>query len=83
MSDKYYVGKKNYNSNFTFDRYNFRSNVDVDVIKGLTATINMAGRVEKVNSPPVNTQDFFAVLGALSPSVAPMVYPGGWICGNT
>ena len=76
LSDKYYVGKKNYNSNFTFDRYNFRSNVDVDVIKGLTATINMAGRVEKVNSPPVNTQDFFAVLGALSPSVAPMVYPG-------
>lgn len=76
LSSQYYQGEKNYNSNFEFDRYNFRSNVDIEVTKDFSATVNLAGRVEKINSPSVDTQSFFGVLGGMSPSVSPIFYPG-------
>lgn len=40
------------NDNFTkYTRFNFRSNLDVDVSKDLTASLSVGTRVEKLNSP--------------------------------
>jgi len=40
------------NDNLTdYSRFNFRSNLDVDVTKDLTASLNIASRVEDLNSP--------------------------------
>ncbi len=76
LTSEYYVGQKNYDSNFKFDRYNFRSNVDVNVTKDFTATLNLAGRVEKINSPNVSTQALYSYLYGISSLLSPIAYPG-------
>ncbi len=76
LTSQYYVGQKNYNSNFQFDRYNFRSNVDVNVTKDFTATLNLAGRVEKINSPNVSTSVLYSYLYGISSLLSPIAYPG-------
>ena len=53
---KYVVGVKKYNSNFTLDRYNFRSNLDFYVARNLVLKINLGGRIEKINEPRVTIQ---------------------------
>jgi len=40
-----------YNTNFQFNRFNFRSNLDVDVSKELTLSVNIAARMEDTNEP--------------------------------
>ena len=40
-----------YDPSFRLDRYNFRSNIDLQLNKSLTAFLNVAGYVENVNSP--------------------------------
>jgi TonB-linked SusC/RagA family outer membrane protein len=76
LSSQYYVGQKNYDSNFKFDRYNFRSNVDVNVTKDFTATLNLSGRLEKINSPNVSTQALYSYLYGMTSLLSPIAYPG-------
>ncbi len=40
-----------YDPAFKLDRYSFRSNIDFQLNKNLTAFLNVAGYVEKINSP--------------------------------
>lgn len=40
-----------YDPSFRLDRYNFRSNIDLQLNKSLKAYLNVAGYVENVNSP--------------------------------
>jgi len=40
-----------YNTNFQFNRFNFRSNLDIDVSKELTLSINISARMEDTNEP--------------------------------
>ncbi len=76
LSSQYYVGQKNYDSNYKYDRYNFRSNVDVNVTKDFTATLNLAGRVEKINSPNVTSSVLYSYLYGLTSLISPIAYPG-------
>lgn len=48
----------NYDPSFYLKRYNFRSNIDIKLNKNLKAFLNVAGYLEKQNSP-------FGVFGAL------------------
>lgn len=41
----------NYDPQFKLDRYNFRSNIDLQLNPGLSAFLNLAGYVEEQNSP--------------------------------
>ena len=41
----------NYDPNFSLNRYNFRSNIDVQINKNLKAFLNVAGYLEKQNMP--------------------------------
>lgn len=40
-----------YNTNYQFNRFNFRSNLDIDVSKYLTVTVSMTARMEDTNEP--------------------------------
>lgn len=42
---------ENYNSNYTYNRYNYRSNVDIDVSPTTLLSINIGGRVGKNHEP--------------------------------
>lgn len=42
---------ENYNSNYTYDRYNYRANVDIDVTPTTLMRLNMGGRVGKKHQP--------------------------------
>lgn len=76
LSKQYYVGDKTYDSNFTFDRYNFRSNVDVNINKDFLVTINLAGRVENINSPSATTEEIYSYLYEFNSLTSPISYPG-------
>ncbi|MDR1523919.1 MAG: TonB-dependent receptor [Tannerella sp.] len=41
----------NYDPSFSMDRYNFRGNVDYDIVKNLKLSLNLASYLEKMNSP--------------------------------
>lgn len=43
--------EKDYNSNFRYNRYNYRINLDIDVTKSTTMKINLGGRVNDKRSP--------------------------------
>lgn len=40
-----------YTTNFHFNRFNFRSNIDIDLSANLTLSINVAARMEDTNEP--------------------------------
>ena len=42
---------ENYNANYTYDRYNYRANVDVDVTPTTLLGLNIGGRVAKKHQP--------------------------------
>lgn len=65
-----------YDPSFKQDRYNFRSNIDIDLNENLTAFLNVAGYLEKINSAAgayvegVSMND----LGSRSPSLWILAY---------
>lgn len=42
---------ENYNANYTYDRYNYRGNVDIDLTPTTLLKLNMGGRVGKKHQP--------------------------------
>lgn len=44
-----------YNSNFNYNRYNYRTNFDIDVTKTTSMKLNIGGRLEKRNEPNAST----------------------------
>lgn len=74
--DQYYQGVKKYNSNFSFDRYNFRSNLDIDITKSFTATLNLASRIENINNDKQSDYGFIQQLYGKTSLDAPIYYPG-------
>ncbi|WP_188750742.1 SusC/RagA family TonB-linked outer membrane protein [Parapedobacter defluvii] len=57
-----------YDPSFKLDRYNFRSNIDIQLTKSLTAMLNLGGYLEKQNMPAgiYNNLDF---LSTVSPAM--------------
>lgn len=54
------ISDPEYNSNFNYNRFNYRTNIDMDVTKTTTLKFDLGGRVEVRNEP--NTQDGMANL---------------------
>ena len=74
--DQCYEGVKKYNSNYKFDRYNFRSNLDIDITKNFTATLNLAARIEDVNNDKQGNWGFIQQLYGKTSLEPPIYYPG-------
>lgn len=78
------IGNKTYNANNNFDRINFRSNVDIQVLKNLKVTVDIAGRIENINSPYNSSSSIWSNLYTFHPNAAPIyAAPGVWGGTNT
>jgi TonB-linked SusC/RagA family outer membrane protein len=71
-----------YSTNYDYSRYNVRSNVDVNINKYLTVSLDLAGRVETKVAPATSSA---AIFGALSqtPSTMPIKNRDGSIAGTS
>lgn len=78
------IGNKTYDASNSLNRFNFRSNIDVDVVKGLRMNANIAGRLENVNSPYNSMSSIWNNLYTFHPNSAPIyAAPGVWGGSNT
>ena len=69
--------------NSKYRRYNFRSNVDIDVLKNLKAIILLAGSVEDKDNPrAINTSNIFWKMSKIAPNAFPVKNPNGTWGGN-
>lgn len=66
-----------YSTQHTLDRYNLRSNIDVDVTKGLNVSLDLGGRIDKIKQPLASTWELFTWgTGELLPT-NPVLTPKG------
>ncbi len=75
------VFKKNpeskYNSNFSFDRFNLRSNIDLKVTKTTQLSIDLAGQYTMRRTANRSPDDVFVFMLHTPPHLFPMVYSDG------
>ncbi len=71
-----------YSTNRNLQRINFRSNVDVNVTKRFKVRLDLAGRLENVNSPTISAEGIFNNLYSFHPNVSP-VYAGDGVYGGS
>ncbi|CAL1516338.1 TonB-dependent receptor [Chitinophaga sp. MM2321] len=78
------AGNENEEStNSKFSRYNFRSNVDINITKRLTAYVTLGGTVEDKANPAGNTTGgLFDLMAAIPPNAFPVYNPDGSFGGN-
>lgn len=70
--------------NSKYNRFNFRSNIDVNLTKRLSATLLLGGTVEDKSNPNVlTTGTLFNQLSLLPPNVFPVRNPDGTFASNT
>ena len=78
------IGSKAYDANNKLDRFNFRSNIDINVTKQFSVAVDIAGRLENLNSPQNSSEDIWNNLYSFHPNVAPIyAAPGVWGGTNT
>lgn len=70
-------GDNDYDVRNKFDRYNFRSNIDLDVTKRLKVQVDLAGRLENRTGPGPGFQQIFSMLTGISPLAMPIFNPDG------
>lgn len=68
-------GGVSFNNNINVKRYNFRSNVDINVTKTTLLGINIAAILEDRNYPATSTGDIFNYIFKVPPVLFPMTYP--------
>ncbi|OAQ42400.1 SusC/RagA family TonB-linked outer membrane protein [Pedobacter psychrophilus] len=70
-------------SNSTYNRYNFRSNVDINLSKNLSASFKLAGSLEQKDNPfGYTTEGQFNLLASLPPNAFPVRNPNGTYGGS-
>ncbi len=70
-------------TNSKYVRYNFRSNVDIDLTQSLSATLNLAGSVEdKENPAGMSTSGIFSQMAKIAPNAFPVYNPNGTYGGS-
>jgi len=66
-----------FNTNANIKRYNFRSNVDVNLSKSLTMQLSLGGIIQNGNYPGFNMGDIFQAMKIISPIAYPVTNPDG------
>jgi len=69
----------NYNSKMKLDRYNFTSNLNLNVTKTTKLEVGIQGYIMNGNYPGRKTNDIFGAVMLASPIVFPIKYPDGRI----
>jgi len=70
-----------YKTNAQMKRYNFRSNVDINVSKTISLELGVGGIIQKGNYPGTPAPDIFNALKITSPINYPKINPDGSIAG--
>ena len=72
-----------YDANAIFKRYNFRSNIDVDLTEDMTIGLDLAGRIEHRHFPGTSAAAIFSSIYRHSPTAYPLYTPDGKFGGST
>jgi TonB-linked SusC/RagA family outer membrane protein len=74
-----------YNQNFYYNRYNYRTNLDVDFTSTSTLSLNLGGRLEERNRPisSEDQQQLFRHIYWSNPLAGPGIVDGKWIKANS
>ncbi|WP_316814549.1 TonB-dependent receptor [Pedobacter nyackensis] len=67
-----------YDPNVNFNRYNFRSNVDIDFDEDLSVSLNLFGAIENSSYPRSTASELFDMLMKVTPNAFPVKYPTGF-----
>ncbi|ARS38871.1 hypothetical protein CA265_03930 [Sphingobacteriaceae bacterium GW460-11-11-14-LB5] len=70
-----------FNTNTNFKRYNFRTNLDIDINSTLTVGLDLAGRLETKNFPGTATSTIYNNISTYPSNLFPMLYADGKIGG--
>jgi TonB-linked SusC/RagA family outer membrane protein len=70
-----------FNTNATMKRYNFRSNVDINLSKNLKIDLSLAGIIHQQNYPGNYSLDLFTAVKKTSPIDFPVLNPDGSLGG--
>lgn len=68
---------KEYNSSINYQKFNFRSNIDISLSQSTTLNINLTNIYEKKNSPGASTESIWSYSFLTSPNAFPVVYSNG------
>ncbi|WP_316749253.1 TonB-dependent receptor [Pedobacter gandavensis] len=67
-----------YNTNIGLDRYNLRSNVDLDISKTTLLRVDMSGQYLTTNYPGTGTATIFSNMMRSAPHLIPMIYSNNY-----
>jgi len=78
FNGKAYDNGKGYSSEYSYDRFNYRSNLDFDITKTTKFSVNLAGYygVQEIPNDDMNVPLFS--IYSLAPSIYTPVYPDGY-----
>lgn len=71
---------ESYNPNYTYNRYNYRSNLDIDVTKSTLVKVNIGGRVGVTNEP--KNEDLWRSVIWGQPFGSPGIVDGNYVQGS-
>lgn len=69
----------NYSTNVSYERYNYRSNVDMDITKTTLLKVGVSGFVINQTKPRMSSDDIWGSLSNLTPLTVPRIYSNGLI----
>lgn len=68
---------ENYDANLKYERYNLRSNIDMDITKTTKMTVDMSGFYVQQNAPRSTADRLFSAFTIFPTHLIPMVYSDG------
>ncbi|PKD20464.1 SusC/RagA family TonB-linked outer membrane protein [Salegentibacter salinarum] len=76
-------GLENYDSDTRFKRYNFTSNLTLDITKTTQVNVGIQGYLSEGDYPSSGVDAIFGTALEANPVVYPKIYPGGYVPGRS
>ncbi|MDR3188299.1 MAG: TonB-dependent receptor [Prevotellaceae bacterium] len=68
---------ENYDANLKYERFNLRSNIDMEITKTTKLTVDLSGYFVKQNAPLTTADDLWSIISMAPRHLFPMVYSDG------
>ncbi len=82
-NDKWTKYNAGYNTSHTLNRYNLRSNIDIDVAKFLNVSLDLGGRIDDVTQPTTAVFNLVTFGAVEANPMEPVYCPNGEIYGSS
>lgn len=76
-------GLESYNTDTRFRRYNFTSNLNLQLTNSTKFELGIQGYITNTNYPGVTSSTAFAQAMQITPVLFPVMYPGGYVPGQS